>query len=142
MKRILVVDDESISRRLLKALLEPLGYEVTLASNGEEALEYFKGYPFSFVLMDFNMPKMDGLKATDKIRRLEKKPNAYIVGLTAWQDQSRLEEGIKAGMNLVCLKPITVELMNKICQEYKINSQKSKGYTISCSNEYSEAGFF
>ena len=142
MKRILVVDDESISRRLLKALLEPLGYEVTLASNGEEALEYFKEYPFSFVLMDFNMPKMDGVKATEKIRRLEKKPNAYIVGLTAWQDQSRLEEGIKAGMNLVCLKPITVELMNKICQEYKINSQKSKEYTISCSNEYIEAGFF
>jgi len=134
MKRILVVDDESLSRRLLKALLEPLGYEVTLASNGEEAFQYFKAYPFSFVLMDFNMPKMDGLKATREIRRLEKQPNAYIVGLTACQDEARLEEGLKVGMNLVCLKPITVELVNKIFQHHKSKLQEEKGSKVSCSN--------
>ena len=134
MKRILVVDDESLSRRLLKALLEPLGYEVTLASNGEEALEYFKASPFSFVLMDFNMPKMDGLKATGEIRRLEKQSNAYIVGLTACQDEARLEEGLKVGMNLVCLKPITVELVNKICQHHTIEFPGSKGCVVPYSN--------
>lgn len=110
-KRVLVTDDEAITQLLLRKLLESLGYEVTIANHGEEAIEYFKADPFPWVIMDFNMPKMNGITAVMHIRALEKKEKAYIVGLTACDDHLKIKEGLKAGMDEVYIKPITPDLI-------------------------------
>lgn len=74
-KQVLIVDDESISQMLLEYLFKSLGYGVTLAKNGEEALMLFEREFFPYIVMDFNMPKMNGLSAVKAIREIEKMKN-------------------------------------------------------------------
>jgi CheY-like chemotaxis protein len=121
-KRVLVTDDEAISQMILKELLESSGYQVTLASSGEEAIQYFKEEPFPFIIVDFNMPKMNGIVMVTEIRHLEKEAKSYIIGLTACDDQNYLKEGLEAGMNEVYTKPITQEIINRICHRTQLMS--------------------
>ena len=111
-KRILVVDDEEISQTALQLLLRSLGHEVTVASNGEEAIELFQKTPFPFVIMDFNMPGMGGLEAVKAIRQLEKERKSFIMGLTANHEFYR-SAGLMAGMNVVYNKPITLNIIEQ-----------------------------
>lgn len=114
--QVLVTDDEAISRMILKAFLESVGYQVTLASDGEEAIQYFKEMLFPFIIVDFNMPKMNGIAMVTEIRRLEREIKPYIVGLTACDDPNYLKEGLNAGMNQVYTKPINQEIIDRICR--------------------------
>jgi two-component system sensor histidine kinase ChiS len=69
--RILIVDDKSVTRQLLVRLLQPVGFELQEAANGQEALEIWKQWKPHLIWMDLRMPVMDGYKATQKIRRAE-----------------------------------------------------------------------
>ena len=70
-RKILVADDRRVNRDLMRAILEPAGYVVREAQNGQEAVDHFTAWQPDAVLMDLRMPVMDGLKATQKIRELE-----------------------------------------------------------------------
>ena len=67
-ERILVVDDQSINRHVIRAILEPFGPEIVEAENGQEALEKIAELPFDLVLMDVRMPVMDGRTAIRTLR--------------------------------------------------------------------------
>lgn len=115
-KRVLVTDDEKINQMILKKSLEQLGYQVTLANNGEEGIRCFKEEPFPLIIVDFNMPKVNGIDMVAEIRNLEKEIAPFIVGITTQQDPEFLKAGLKAGMNEVYIKPFNQGMLATICQ--------------------------
>ncbi len=107
-RRILVVEDNRINQRLMLAILKKLGHHVTLASSGHEALEYVGAQTFDLVLMDIQMPEMDGVETTQKIREREAHggPHLPIIALTAHAMTGDRERYLAAGMDDYLTKPI------------------------------------
>ncbi len=109
-QRILVVEDDPVNLKLIIGILRKLGYEPLVAHHGAEAVTLFRQENPTCILMDMQMPEMDGIEATHQIRHLEQsrngRPHAFISGLTAnilHEDQDRC---LAAGMNICLNKPI------------------------------------
>lgn len=110
-KKILLVDDEEANRVIALAFLRELFCEVEVAKNGQSAIEKFQSaqdakQPYDLILMDMLMPRMNGAKVTQEIRRIEKNYRCectLIVALTASIDP---DEAMGAGCDYVLLKPI------------------------------------
>ena len=107
--KILLVEDNPVNQRVAQRVLQKLAAEVTLANNGAEALERIAESPFDAVLMDCQMPVMDGFTATRRIRELEKGSGTKrlpIIALTANVMSEDRENCIAAGMDAHLGKPI------------------------------------
>ena len=100
--QVLLVEDDEISAHAARTMLERLGCRVDAASNGTEAIELFGKKTYDLVLMDWQMPQMDGMETTARLRRMPQGRVTPIVGTTA--SMSRLE-CLAAGMNDVMPKP-------------------------------------
>jgi len=111
---ILIAEDNLINQQVIIHILGKLGYETTVVENGLEAVEAINAGCYDLVLMDMQMPEMDGLEATEIIRRNpEKQP--VIIALTANTMQDDEEKCIRAGMNDYLAKPIKLEeLVHKL----------------------------
>ncbi len=110
---ILVVEDNEVNQKVASAILESLGYYADQANNGLEALAKVQASNYDLVLMDIQMPKMDGLTATQEIRKLAIK-QPYIVAMTAnafTEDRERCEA---AGMNNFVSKPIRLDDISEL----------------------------
>ena len=110
--RVLAVDDNRTNRTLIRALLEPLGLEVEVATNGAVEVAAFAAHTFDLVLMDIQMPVMDGMAACREIRRLEQtgsRPRTPILALTANVMPHQIAEYEVAGMDGVVAKPFKAE---------------------------------
>jgi signal transduction histidine kinase/DNA-binding NarL/FixJ family response regulator len=103
---ILVVDDQPEARRLLKQTLEPFGFAVTLAVDGEEALAQFEACRPNLILMDWNMPNVNGLEATRAIRASADGLHTPIVMLTASAFEEQRQEALSAGASDFMRKPL------------------------------------
>lgn len=106
---ILVAEDDRISGRLILKILGDLGYSADFASNGEEALEAFAPGKYALILMDMQMPIMDGIAVTEKIREIESKGaarNVPILALTANVMPGDRERCMAAGMDGYLSKPV------------------------------------
>ena len=112
--QILIAEDNLINQQVIIHILGKLGYETTVVENGTEAVEAVNAGCYDLVLMDMQMPEMDGLEATEIIRgSLEKQP--VIIALTANSMQDDEEKCLRAGMNDYLAKPIKLEeLVNKL----------------------------
>jgi len=110
MPAVLVVDDDKIGRRLLVMMLRSMDCQVHDASSGGEAIEKFKGNSIDGIIMNCDMPVMDGHQTTRQIRKLEKsQPNSqptYIVALTARIDRTNNLKGLESGMDDLMTKPV------------------------------------
>jgi len=106
--RILVAEDNLVNQRLASRLLEKRGHFVTVVGNGEEALDALARKPFDLVLMDVQMPKMDGFQATAKIREREAEAQTHIpiVAMTAHALEGDRERCVAAGMDGYVAKPL------------------------------------
>jgi CheY-like chemotaxis protein len=107
--RLLVAEDHPVNRRTLCLMLEPFGVDITLAQNGIEALQAFRVGDFDAVLMDMQMPVMDGLAATRAIRRLEDetgRARTPIIMLSANAMTDHVTTALDAGCNLHLSKPV------------------------------------
>ncbi|MCP4546759.1 MAG: response regulator [bacterium] len=106
--RVLLVEDDLINQKLARRLLEKMGAEVTSALNGLEGVQAWENEEFDLVLMDVQMPGMDGCKASQIIRNLEMKRGGYtpIVAITAHVIERDREEFLSAGMDDYIAKPI------------------------------------
>ena len=105
-RKILVVDDEPINREVIGIILEDAGLEVDVAENGEEAVMKVRQSDYDIVLMDMQMPVMDGLRATAELRALPGKEALVIIALTANAFSDDREKCLAAGMNDFIAKPI------------------------------------
>ena len=106
--RILVAEDSPVNQKLALAMLRKMGHQVTLAATGTAAVETWKREAFDLVLMDIQMPEMDGLEATRKIRAMEQPGAARtpIVAMTAHAMGGDRERCLEAGMDDHVAKPI------------------------------------
>jgi signal transduction histidine kinase/ActR/RegA family two-component response regulator len=108
--RALVAEDHAVNRRIIELMLAPLGVEVTLAANGAEALEAFRTGGFSLVLLDMQMPVLDGVSAAKAMRETERElgwPRTPIAMLTANVMPRHKTEAMEAGADLFIAKPVT-----------------------------------
>jgi CheY-like chemotaxis protein len=105
--RILLVEDNAMNRRLALILLERMGYDADVATNGVEAIEAIERATYDVVLMDVQMPELDGLEATRRIRaRWQDGARPRIVALTANAMAEDRQATVDAGMDAYLSKPI------------------------------------
>ncbi len=97
--RVLLVEDDRLNQIVAQRLLESYGVQVVLAANGREAVEAVKRHPFDLVLMDLQMPELDGYQATAEIRRDERFQALPIIAMTAHTLVGERERCLAAGMN-------------------------------------------
>ncbi|BDX04845.1 hybrid sensor histidine kinase/response regulator [Planctobacterium marinum] len=120
--RILLVEDNAVNQMVAQSMLEPSVASITLANNGKEAVELYQENDFDLILMDVQMPIMDGYSATESIRNLEReegKSSIKIIALTANAMKSDIEKCMAAGMDDVLSKPIIKEkLIEKVSASY------------------------
>ncbi len=121
--RILLVEDNLINQKISKITLEKSGCKLDVANNGKEAVEKYIQHPYDLILMDIQMPVMDGLEATRKIREFETSQgnrHAYIVALTANAMESDRKNAMKAGMDGFIAKPFNPKELLKILHGFII----------------------
>jgi len=114
---LLVVDDNVMNQSLMKHLLEQRGLSFTIVSNGVEALEVLQVNSFDAILMDIQMPQMDGYTATRHIRE-ELKLQIPIIAMTAHAMAGEREKCISHGMNEYISKPINEELLFRLISRF------------------------
>jgi signal transduction histidine kinase/ActR/RegA family two-component response regulator len=110
--RILLVDDDAMICNMLHMAMTHRGWQTETAENGREAVEKLKKGRFDLIVMDLQMPEMNGLEATRVIRQTEDGRRIYILGLTAHTRREVKAECLAAGMDKVLTKPVQ---MNELC---------------------------
>jgi CheY-like chemotaxis protein len=117
--RILLAEDSPVNQRLASALLTKRGHHVAIAGNGREAIDLLERQPFDVVLMDVQMPEVDGLEATRAIRAREQGRGGHvpIVAMTAHAMPGDREKCLEAGMDRYLTKPIQPALLHAAIAE-------------------------
>ncbi len=121
--KILVVDDEDRNLRLMEALLIPLGYEVILARDGEEALEKAREIPPDVVLLDIMMPKMDGFEVAKRLKKDEETKIIPIVMVTSLKEVEDRVRALEVGADDFLSKPVDkIELKARVQSLLKVKA--------------------
>jgi PAS domain S-box-containing protein len=110
-RRVLLVEDDPINRMLVESLLTDGGLQVTLANDGVEAVEWVTNAPFDLILMDMQMPRLDGPDAARRIRQIPRAVATPIIALTANAFEQDRERCLSAGMNDFITKPLQAEAL-------------------------------
>lgn len=115
---ILLAEDEPVNAELILLQLGKLGHKIQIASNGKEAVELYKTHPFDLILMDLQMPEMDGFKASQEIRRIEESTGTHtpIIALTGGFIDDLRQECEEAKIDEIIAKPISFDVLSKLIQ--------------------------
>ncbi|HEY7639888.1 MAG TPA: response regulator [Steroidobacteraceae bacterium] len=118
--QVLLVEDNAINQRVARRFLERLGCEVQVVGDGRQAIEAFERNRYRFILMDMQMPVMDGLEATRRIRELETggTRRTPIVALTANAMMGTLERCLEAGMDDYLTKPLDISRLQDVLDRF------------------------
>ena len=129
---ILVAEDNIVNQKLAVKLLEKRGYRVAVASNGREAVDAFEGERFDLILMDVQMPEMDGLEATRLIREKEAERGGHIsiVAMTAHAMKGDRDECLAAGMDDYMSKPFKPKELYSIIEKVAFRPSGKKGEKV------------
>jgi DNA-binding response OmpR family regulator len=103
--KVLIADDDFTTRRLLQSYLEKWGHEVTAATTGVEALQFYERGDYAMVVTDWSMPEMDGLELIGRLRAMTRAGYVYIVLVTARTQAEDVVQGIEAGADDFVAKP-------------------------------------
>ena len=115
--KVLVVEDSIVNQKLAAAMLKKLGHEVAIANNGKEALEAIKQSVFDLVLMDIQMPELDGYETVRQLRKDETDERLPVIALTANAMRTDREACLEAGMDAYVSKPIRLKKLAEIIQD-------------------------
>jgi signal transduction histidine kinase/DNA-binding response OmpR family regulator len=116
--RLLIVDDHSEGRLLLKKILQPLGFQLREAGNGQEAVDIFQQWQPHLIWMDIRMPVMNGLEATKYIRNLPNGKDTVIVALTASVFEDQRDQLFKVGADAFISKPYRMDEIFSCLHQY------------------------
>ncbi|HBF87584.1 MAG TPA: hypothetical protein DDX39_02990 [Bacteroidales bacterium] len=118
--KILVAEDDLTNQHLIKALAKNKPWELVVVDNGEKAVHYFQLEKFDIILMDIQMPIMNGIEATQTIRQFEKDNNSHvpIIALTAYAMENDKEKCFDAGMDAFLSKPININKLYSTIDKY------------------------
>ena len=111
MKTCLVVDDSSVIRKVARRILEGLEFQIVEAENGEEAIESCKKNLPDAILLDWNMPKMDGYDFLRMLRRLPGGDQPKVVFCTTENDVAHIARALHAGANEYIMKPFDKDIV-------------------------------
>jgi PAS domain S-box-containing protein len=114
---ILIAEDNTINQKVIQYMLQNLGLKSELVSNGAEVLEYFKSNESPVILMDLQMPIMDGLEATRRLRASNHQP--YIIAMTANHSEEDKRRCMESGMNDFVSKPFALEQVKMALMRWK-----------------------
>jgi len=121
---VLLVEDNAVNQKVAVRFLERMGCKVRVADNGAEGVKAYREMAFDIVLMDLQMPVMDGLTATRHIREIEAGgPATPIVALTANAMSGQLERCLEAGMNGFLTKPIEIARLHEMLERFGMSAQ-------------------
>ncbi len=118
--KILLAEDDFINQEIILGLLEETNITIDIAENGEEAIALHKKNSYSIILMDIQMPILDGYKATKEIRKTDKKIPIYAITASAMKED--IQKTLKSGMNGYLHKPIDISKLYKILLNYSSES--------------------
>lgn len=113
--RVLVAEDDEANAKAARMILEQLGCAVDMAKDGAKALDHFRTRDYDLILMDSQMPRMDGIEATSRIRSMPGGQTIPIVGTTS--GESHLE-CLRSGMNEIVPKPFLSEKMRYVLSRW------------------------
>ena len=133
--RILLTDDNVINQKVALRLLQQLGYKADKASNGREAIEALEREPYDLILMDVQMPEIDGLEATRRIRQRQRDADSpgnfqrpiVIIAMTANAMHGDREKCVAAGMDDYLPKPVRPETLQAMLQKHSTRPVKTTG---------------
>ncbi len=126
--RILLAEDNTVNQRLAVRLLARMGYRADVAGNGLEVLEALQRQSYDLILMDVQMPEMDGLETTRAIRKdLVARQRPHIVAMTANAMQGDREECLAAGMDDYLTKPIQVKALHEALERAGLQAKRHSG---------------
>lgn len=117
MKQCLVVDDSSVIRKVARRILEDLQFEITEAEDGQQALDACRRSMPDAILLDWNMPVMDGLEFLTSLRREPGGEKPIVVFCTTENDVAHIARAIRAGANEYIMKPFDREIVEAKFQE-------------------------
>jgi two-component system chemotaxis response regulator CheY len=117
MKTCLIVDDSSVIRKVARRILEGLEFQIAEAENGEEAIESCRRQLPDAILLDWNMPKMDGYDFLRVLRRLPGGDKPRVVFCTTENDVAHIARALHAGANEYIMKPFDKEIVEAKFQE-------------------------
>ena len=125
--RVLLVEDNAINQRVARRFLERLGCEVQVVGDGQQAVDAFQRNSYGFILMDMQMPVMDGIEATRRIREIEAgHRHTPIVALTANAMMGTLERCLEAGMDDYLTKPLDISRLQDVLDRFmELRTQRS-----------------
>jgi len=125
--RILLAEDNAVNQKVALRILQQIGYRADVASNGIEAIESVERQPYDVILMDVQMPELDGLEATRRIVKRWPRKRPRIVAMTANAMQGDRELCLKAGMDDYITKPIRVDELVGALEKVKSKQEKTHG---------------
>jgi CheY-like chemotaxis protein len=111
---VLVAEDNPTNQRVAALLLNRLGYRAEVVADGQEAVDAVARVPYDAVLMDCQMPRMDGFEAARRIRETETASRVPIIAMTAGARATHREECLAAGMDDYVSKPVTLEALDEV----------------------------
>jgi len=117
MKTCLIVDDSSVIRKVARRILEGLEFQIAEAEDGEQALESCRGQLPEAILLDWNMPRMDGFEFLRALRRLPGGDRPKVVFCTTENDVAHIARALHAGANEYIMKPFDKEIVEAKFQE-------------------------
>ena len=123
MLRILLAEDNPTTQSLVSVIMEQLGFDLTIVDNGQAAVELLEKEVVDLVLMDCQMPQMDGFKATAQLRA--KGIETPVVALTGYTREENEEQCLAAGMNDFLSKPFRLSAMRAMLQKWLAGKPQS-----------------
>jgi CheY-like chemotaxis protein len=119
-KKVLIAEDSSVIQNLTKKILTIQNYDIITVKNGVQVLEILDKESVNIILMDINMPKMDGIECTEKIRKMEDpvKANIPIIAITGNARNLTPEEYREIGINELLQKPLNFDKLVNLVKEY------------------------
>jgi two-component system, cell cycle response regulator DivK len=130
-KKILIVEDNSDYREIMNLFITNMGYQAIKAKNSYEAITFAEAEEPDLILMDMQLPDVDGVNTTAMLKQNPKTSRIPVVVCTAWMSALSEEKGLKVGISTYLIKPVSLQMLKKTIEEHTNGSlTQRRGETL------------